>query len=131
MEQGRRTLSLRRSGARPPLHLARALLGYSHLSLRERISAGRAALALGRLRPDDSRTLGEWLSEHGQSPRAIAVLWDKAISGGDIAAFFDDIIPDAAESSVRACGARRCTTLPRGVMLGGKLRPAAPFYVLS
>jgi hydroxysqualene dehydroxylase len=73
---GRRTLSLRRSGARPPLHLAQALLRYSHLSLRERISAGRAALALGRLRPDDSRTLGEWLSEHGQSPRAIAVLWD-------------------------------------------------------
>jgi hypothetical protein len=56
---------------------------------------------------------------------------EDAISGGDIAAFFDDIIPDAAESSVHACGARRCTTLPRGVMLGGKLRPAAPFYVLS
>jgi hypothetical protein len=56
---------------------------------------------------------------------------EDAISSGDIAAFFDDIIPDAAESSVRACGARRCTTLPCGVMLGGKLRPAAPFYVLS
>jgi squalene-associated FAD-dependent desaturase len=73
---GRPTVRLRRSGARPPLHLAGALLRYSHLSLRERISAGRAALALGRLAPDDSRTLGEWLSEHGQTPRAIAALWD-------------------------------------------------------
>ena len=67
---------LRRSGARPPLHLARALLGYRHLSLRERVRAGRAALALGRAALDDSRTLGGWLSEHGQSARAIAVLWD-------------------------------------------------------
>jgi hydroxysqualene dehydroxylase len=73
---GRPAQSLRRSAARPPLHLAGALLRYSHLTLRERISAGRAALALGRLRPDDSRTLGEWLTEHGQSPHAIAALWD-------------------------------------------------------
>jgi squalene-associated FAD-dependent desaturase len=73
---GRPTVHLRRSGARPPLHLAGALLRYSHLSLRERISAGRAALALGRQPLDDSRTLGSWLSEHGQSPRAIATLWD-------------------------------------------------------
>ncbi|HLW96767.1 MAG TPA: hydroxysqualene dehydroxylase HpnE, partial [Solirubrobacteraceae bacterium] len=67
---------LRRGDARPPLHLARTLLRYSHLSLRERIAAGRAALALGRVSGDDSRTLGAWLAEHGQSERAIAVLWD-------------------------------------------------------
>jgi squalene-associated FAD-dependent desaturase len=73
---GRREAVLRRSGARPPLHLARALLRYRHLSLRERVRAARAALALGRLAPDDSRTLGAWLAEHGQSPHAIAALWD-------------------------------------------------------
>jgi hydroxysqualene dehydroxylase len=73
---GRPTVRLRRSGARPPLHLAGALLRYSHLSLRERVSAGRAALALGRQAPDDSRTLGDWLTDHGQSARAIATLWD-------------------------------------------------------
>jgi squalene-associated FAD-dependent desaturase len=73
---GSPTAVLRRSGARPPLHLAGALLRYSHLSLRERLSAGRAALALGRQSLDDSRTLGDWLSEHRQSPRAIANLWD-------------------------------------------------------
>jgi squalene-associated FAD-dependent desaturase len=73
---GRPTARLRRSDAHPPLHLARSLLRYDHLSLRERVSAGRAALALGRVRGDDSRTLGDWLAEHGQSPHAIAVLWD-------------------------------------------------------
>jgi squalene-associated FAD-dependent desaturase len=73
---GRPTVRLRRSGARPPFHLAGALLRYSHLSLRERVSAGRAALSLARQPLDDSRTLGAWLTEHGQSPRAIATLWD-------------------------------------------------------
>ena len=73
---GRPEAWIRRGGARPPLHLAKALLRYPHLTLRERVSAGRAALALGRVGADDSRTLGSWLAEHGQSPRAIAVLWD-------------------------------------------------------
>jgi hydroxysqualene dehydroxylase len=73
---GKAPAVLRRSDARPPLHLARALLRYPHLSLRERIRAGSAALALGRAALDDTRTLGDWLREHGQSPRAIATLWD-------------------------------------------------------
>jgi squalene-associated FAD-dependent desaturase len=73
---GRPLVRLTRSDARAPLHLAGALLRYSHLSVRERLSAGRAALALGRQAFDDSRTLGAWLTQHGQSPRAIARLWD-------------------------------------------------------
>ena len=73
---GRPAAILRRSGARAPLHLAGALLRYPLLSFGERVRAGRAALALGRAAPDDSRTLGDWLVEHGQSPRAIAALWD-------------------------------------------------------
>jgi squalene-associated FAD-dependent desaturase len=73
---GRPPSVIRRTGAPPPLHLARALLGYRLLSVRERLRAGRAALALGRAALDDSRTLGDWLRQHGQSPRAIAALWD-------------------------------------------------------
>jgi squalene-associated FAD-dependent desaturase len=73
---GREPARIRRSGAPPPLHLAGALLRYPHLTLRERLSAARAARALARLQPDDSRTLGAWLTEHGQSEHAIAVLWD-------------------------------------------------------
>jgi hydroxysqualene dehydroxylase len=76
LSPGRPAAILRRSGARAPLHLAGALLRYPLLAFGERVRAGRAALALGRATPDDSRTLGDWLSEHGQSPRAVAALWD-------------------------------------------------------
>jgi squalene-associated FAD-dependent desaturase len=72
---------LRRSTRLPaPLHLAGALLRYQHLSVPERVRAAWAARALGRLDPSDPeldrRTLGDWLSQHGQSPAAIAALWD-------------------------------------------------------
>ena len=71
---------LRRSSLPAPLHLAGALLRYRHLTVRERLRAGRAALALGRLNaraPElDGRTLGAWLAAHGQGPRAVAALWD-------------------------------------------------------
>jgi len=73
---GRPAAILRRSGARAPLHLAGSLLRYPLLSFGERVRAGRAALALGKAAPDDSRTLGDWLAAHGQSPRAISALWD-------------------------------------------------------
>jgi hydroxysqualene dehydroxylase len=72
---------LRRSTRLPaPLHLAGALLRYQHLSVLERVRAAWAARALGRLDPSDPeldrRTLGDWLSQYGQSPAAIAALWD-------------------------------------------------------
>jgi hydroxysqualene dehydroxylase len=71
---------LRRSGLPAPLHLAGTLLRYRHLSVRERLSAARAAFALGRLDPGapelDQQTFGAWLAAHGQSPHATAALWD-------------------------------------------------------
>jgi squalene-associated FAD-dependent desaturase len=77
---GGRVTVLRRSGLPAPLHLAGALARYRHLTVAQRLRAGRAALALGRLdlrAPGlDERTLGEWLAAHGQGPRAIAALWD-------------------------------------------------------
>ena len=63
-----------------PLHLAASLARYPHLSLRERASVGRAALALRGLDLDDpalDRTdFGTWLSARGQSGRTIEALWD-------------------------------------------------------
>jgi len=63
-----------------PLHLAPSLLRYPHLSLRERSSVGRAALALRSLDLDDpalDRTdFGSWLAARGQSPRTVQALWD-------------------------------------------------------
>ncbi len=97
---------LRRSALPAPLHLAGALLRYPHLTMARRVSAARAALALGRLDPHEALarervggktsepsrddlavaapehvgpapgTLGEWLAEHGQGPDAVAALWD-------------------------------------------------------
>jgi squalene-associated FAD-dependent desaturase len=63
-----------------PLHLAGALLGYRHLSVRERLAAARAVTALRRLDPGDPRlddtTFGAWLRAHGQSEAAIDRLWN-------------------------------------------------------
>jgi squalene-associated FAD-dependent desaturase len=77
---GGRMTVLRRSDLRAPLHLAGALLRYRHLTVRERLGAARAALALGRLDPSapvlDRQTLGEWLARRGQGARAVAALWD-------------------------------------------------------
>ncbi|MER6102741.1 hydroxysqualene dehydroxylase HpnE [Streptomyces sp. NPDC001832] len=77
---GPRLGRLRRNALPVPFHLAAGLAGYPHLSLTERASVGRAALALGRLDPDDPALdaidFGSWLARHGQSPRAIEALWD-------------------------------------------------------
>jgi squalene-associated FAD-dependent desaturase len=71
---------LRRSGLPAPLHLAGALARYSHLTVRQRLRAARAALALARLDMSapklDRRTLGDWLAAHGQDEETIAALWD-------------------------------------------------------
>ncbi|MFD9569899.1 hydroxysqualene dehydroxylase HpnE [Streptomyces sp. NPDC059982] len=77
---GPRLGRLRRSALPVPLHLAASLARYPHLSLAERLSVGRAALALRRLDPDDPALDGldfaTWLARYGQSPRTIEALWD-------------------------------------------------------
>ncbi|MFJ5844760.1 hydroxysqualene dehydroxylase HpnE [Streptomyces sp. NPDC092903] len=77
---GPRLGRLRRNGLPVPFHLAAGLAGYPHLSLTERAGVGRAALALGRLNPDDPALddidFGSWLARHGQSPRTVEALWD-------------------------------------------------------
>jgi squalene-associated FAD-dependent desaturase len=71
---------LRRDRVRPPLHLARSLLSYSHVPWSERAWMGPAVLALSRLDLDDPAldevTFEEWLVRHHQGPSAIAALWD-------------------------------------------------------
>ncbi|MFI1828747.1 hydroxysqualene dehydroxylase HpnE [Streptomyces sp. NPDC020412] len=71
---------LRRTDLPVPLHLAASLATYPHLSPAERVSVGRAALALGRLDPADPALDGidfaTWLVRHGQSKRTIEALWD-------------------------------------------------------
>ncbi|MFG3344397.1 hydroxysqualene dehydroxylase HpnE [Streptomyces sp. NPDC048018] len=78
--RGPRLGRLRRDGLPVPLHLARSLATYPHLSLAERASVGRAALALKKLDPADPALdgidFGTWLGRHGQSARAVEALWD-------------------------------------------------------
>ncbi|HZX38473.1 MAG TPA: hydroxysqualene dehydroxylase HpnE [Streptomyces sp.] len=78
--RGPRLGRLRRTSLPVPLHLAAGLATYPHLSLAERASVGRAALALGKLDPADPALDGidfaTWLGRHGQSRRTIEALWD-------------------------------------------------------
>src|SRR2546421_604980 len=80
LRRGPPAATLRRNGLPAPLHLAGALARYRHMSLRQRLGAARAAIALSRLAPDeqarDEPTLGEWLARHGQDAAAVAALWD-------------------------------------------------------
>lgn len=77
---GRRLGRIGRDALPVPLHLARGLATYQHLSLAERAKVGRAALALKALDLDDpaldDQNFGSWLAAHGQSERAIEALWD-------------------------------------------------------
>ncbi|MEV4506866.1 hydroxysqualene dehydroxylase HpnE [Streptomyces klenkii] len=63
-----------------PLHLAKSLATYPHLSLAERAAVGRAALALRGLDPQDPALDGTdfagWLRRKGQSARTVEALWD-------------------------------------------------------
>jgi squalene-associated FAD-dependent desaturase len=80
LREGKRRASISRTFLPAPLHLAPSLLAYAPLSLGERVAAIRAALALKRLDPDDAaldaENFGAWLRTHGQSPNAIAALWN-------------------------------------------------------
>lgn len=77
---GRRLGRIGRSALPVPLHLARSLATYQHLSLAERARVGRAALALKGLDLTDpaldAQNFGDWLAGHGQSERAVEALWD-------------------------------------------------------
>lgn len=77
---GRPRVWLRRDPLPAPLHLGRSLLGYSPLSVAERLRFITAALALRRVDLDapatDEQSFGAWLAAHGQSRRAVDTMWD-------------------------------------------------------
>lgn len=70
---------LRRTDLPAPLHLAASLATYRHLTPWERLSLGRAALALEQLDLEDAtldqQTFGAWLHDQRQSEAAIEALW--------------------------------------------------------
>lgn len=67
-----------------PLHLGPALLRLGYLTLGERIGISRAMLRLARCpvdRNERDTTVGDWLREQGQSPRAIERFWSPVLLG--------------------------------------------------
>ncbi len=77
---GSRTGRLRRTALPGPLHMLPALGRYPFLSLAERASVSRPALAMRRVDPAapgvDEQRFGDWLAARGQSDRARRALWD-------------------------------------------------------
>ena len=71
---------LRRAALPGPLHMLPALARYPFLSLAERASVARPALAMRRVDPAapavDEQRFGDWLAARGQSDRARRALWD-------------------------------------------------------
>jgi hydroxysqualene dehydroxylase len=75
-----RKARLRRTALPGPLHMLPALGRYPFLSITERASVARPALAMRRVDPADPRVdaqrFGDWLAAHGQSERTRRALWD-------------------------------------------------------
>ncbi len=80
LREGLKPAYLSRAPLPAPLHLSSAILGYAPLRVRERFSALHTGAALRKLDPDDPAldlvTFGDWLRARGQSPNAIAALWN-------------------------------------------------------
>jgi uncharacterized protein with NAD-binding domain and iron-sulfur cluster len=78
--QGPRRQRLRRTALPGPLHMLPALARYRFLSLAERASVSRPALAMRRTDPAapvvDEQRFGDWLAARGQTERARRALWD-------------------------------------------------------
>ena len=77
---GGRKARLRRNALPGPLHMLAALGRYPFLSLTERMSVSRPALAMRFVNPanpaTDNQRFGDWLAAHGQTERSRRLLWD-------------------------------------------------------
>jgi squalene-associated FAD-dependent desaturase len=77
---GPRKARLRRTALPGPLHMLPALGRYPFLSLTERLSVSRPALAMRFVDPSkpavDQQRFGDWLAARGQTERARRALWD-------------------------------------------------------
>ncbi len=73
--------ALRAAPLPAPLHLSGSFATYPLLTVRQKVTALRALLALGALRPSarralDDITFAQWLARHGQGTEAIRNFWD-------------------------------------------------------
>jgi hydroxysqualene dehydroxylase len=80
LREGKSPALIARNGLPTPLHLAKTMLLYAPLTIRERLAAALAATQIKRLDPEDPRldeqTFADWLRAHHQSENAIDTLWN-------------------------------------------------------
>ena len=144
---------LRRTALPGPLHMLPALGRYPFLSLSERTSVARPALAMRFVDPArpgvDEQRFGDWLAARGQSERARRALWDLFtvsalnIAGDDASLSLAAIVVktgllgknNAADIGVPAlplgelhgdAGATLLTNLGAQVLLGAKVAAIEP-----
>jgi len=83
LRPGRKAGTIRRTLGPAPLHLAPALLGYPHISLRARLKVLAAGRALRKLDPEDPTldrvSFGDWLAARGQPAEAVERFWDLVV----------------------------------------------------
>jgi hydroxysqualene dehydroxylase len=102
----------------------RSLLGYRHLSIRDRVRIALLLARLPRLKPGEHETFGEFLRRHGQTETAISRFWDVFIRPG-LNLPTDEVQAEAAHFTVlralrsgRAASDLVLPTAPLGQMHG-------------
>jgi len=102
----------------------RPLLGYRHLSIRDRVRIALLLARLTRLKPGQHETFGEFLRRHGQTETAISRFWDVFIRPG-LNLRTDEVQAEAAHFTVlralrsgRAASDLVLPTAPLGQMHG-------------
>jgi squalene-associated FAD-dependent desaturase len=83
MEPGGRTSHLRRGLLPAPFHFAESFLAATYLSFTDKITLGRAMLAIflerNRRQDLDQITMLDWLNEKGQTPNLIERFWRQVL----------------------------------------------------
>ncbi len=79
-----------------PMHLGRSLMGFTSLSMRDKLGIVRAMYAMMRLGPGGraawhDKSFGDWLRQHKQTPNAIEKFW-----GNVIVSALNEQVDDAA-----------------------------------
>jgi squalene-associated FAD-dependent desaturase len=112
IEPGGRQSVIKPSFLPAPLHAASAFLGTSFLSVKDKLSIGRALLALIPKTPaENGEPFSAWLRKHGQTQRAMERFWQPILASALNEHLERIAIPYAAqairESFLRSPGAGR------------------------
>jgi squalene-associated FAD-dependent desaturase len=123
IEPGGRTSKMKSSFLPAPMHTAPSFLGFSFLSLTDKLSIARALvpLTLSEQR-DDGHSFREWLDRHGQTKNAIARFWHPIL----ISALSEEL--DRISISAAAQVVRESMKSPAARQMGVPALPLSELY---